>query len=86
MSEMGKAEDKPTMPVLLSTAEVAGALAVSRRTVVNWIDKDSIPFLKLPGGSRSSYRIPLDGLLNSLGGNYDLTEHITSYLEKSRAE
>jgi hypothetical protein len=49
-------------------------LRVSPRTVLNWIERDAIPYVALPqvGGSRRDYRIPLYGLLSSLSGNYDL--------------
>jgi excisionase family DNA binding protein len=61
---------------LLTTTEVAAVLRVSSRTVRNWIDNDSIPYVALPqsGGSRREFRIPLYGLLSSLSGNHDLAE------------
>jgi len=54
---------------LLTTGEVARMLRVSPRTVNNWIKQDRIPYLELPGGE---YRVPLAGLLSSLGGTFDL--------------
>lgn len=54
---------------LLSTEEVAELLHVSQRTVQNWTKQDKIPYLKLPGGE---LRIPLQGLLASISGTYDL--------------
>lgn len=54
---------------LLTTQEVAGLLRVSPRTVQNWIKRDQVPFLELPGGE---YRLPLAGLLESLKGTFDL--------------
>jgi excisionase family DNA binding protein len=54
---------------LLTTQEAAGLLRVSPRTVQNWIKRDQVPFLELPGGE---YRLPLAGLLESLRGSFDL--------------
>jgi excisionase family DNA binding protein len=61
---------------LLTTAEVAEMLRVSPRTVRNWIDNESIPYVALPqsGTGRRECRIPLYGLLSSLSGSYDLAE------------
>ncbi len=51
-------------------------LAVSSSTVRNWIKDETIPYIELPRKSgsrtRAQYRIPLQGLLNTLAGNYDL--------------
>jgi hypothetical protein len=46
---------------------------VNPRTVNNWIKQDRIPYLELPGGE---YRVPLAGLLSSLGGTFDLGKAI----------
>jgi excisionase family DNA binding protein len=54
---------------LLTTQEVADLLRVSSRTVQNWIKRDQVPYLELPGGE---YRLPLAGLLQSLRGSFDL--------------
>ena len=63
----------PTTPQLLTTGEAATLLQVSSRTILNWIGAETIPYVKLPSnGGRSEYRIPLQGLLSSLSGNYDL--------------
>jgi hypothetical protein len=57
-------------------------LAVSAETVRNWIEKDAIPYIGLPQtGSRREYRIPLQGLLSSLSGNYDLAADLRSLNE-----
>jgi excisionase family DNA binding protein len=63
---------------LLTTTEAAEFLRVDRRTVVNWIERGVVPYVELPGrsGGRHRYRIPLEGLLDSLGGNYDLTAEL----------
>ena len=63
---------------LLTTTEAAEFLRVNRRTVVNWIERGVVPYVELPGrsGGRHRYRIPLEGLLDSLGGNYDLTAEL----------
>lgn len=59
---------------LLSPEQAANLLGVNVRTIQAWIDKDAIPYVELPGTGRgSSYRIPLQGLLSSLGGTYGLS-------------
>lgn len=67
----------PTTPKLLTTSEAAELLKVSSRTILNWIRAETIPYLELPStGERSEYRIPLQGLLSSLSGNYDLASEL----------
>ncbi len=62
-----------TLPRLISIDEAAALLAVSDTTVRNWIKAEAIPYLELPPtGKRRRYRIPLQGLLNTLTGTYDL--------------
>ena len=60
-------------PKLLTTKQAAELLNVSTRTVLNWIDTDKVPYLRLPGGD---YRIPLTGLLASLSGTYQLDDEL----------
>lgn len=62
-----------SQPQLLSTKQAADLLNVSKRTVLNWIESEKIPYIKLPGGD---YRVPLAGLLASLSGTYRLDEEI----------
>jgi excisionase family DNA binding protein len=64
----------PTAHVaLLTVSEAADLLRVSDGTIRNWITAGSIPYIQLPPvGQRRQYRIPLQGLLGSLEGNYDL--------------
>jgi excisionase family DNA binding protein len=62
-----------SQPKLLSTKQAAELLNVSKRTILNWIENDRVPYVKLPGGD---YRIPLTGLLASLSGTYHLDEEI----------
>jgi excisionase family DNA binding protein len=58
---------------LLTVSEAAELLRVSDGTIRNWITAGSIPYIQLPPvGQRKQYRIPLQGLLGSLEGNYDL--------------
>ena len=58
---------------LLTVSEAAQMLRVSDGTIRNWIAAGSIPYIQLPPvGRRKQYRIPLQGLLGSLEGNYDL--------------
>ena len=72
-----KEESSPLadMPLLLTTKDTAKMLSVSSQTVLNWIEREEIPFVQLPGGGgrkRREFRIPLRGLLESLSGNYNL--------------
>ena len=76
------------MDELLTTRQAAELLHVSPRTVTNWIRADRVPYVRLPGGE---YRLPLDGLLNSLTGTYDMRPELQGVLElhrgtKARAE
>jgi excisionase family DNA binding protein len=58
---------------LLTVSEAAELLRVSVGTIRNWIGAGSIPYVQLPPvGQRKQYRIPFQGLLGSLEGNYDL--------------
>lgn len=60
-------------PTLITPDDAAALLSVSTSTIRSWIDKGSIPYVQLPGSSRRArYRIPLEPLLRSLSGNYDL--------------
>jgi excisionase family DNA binding protein len=73
-----------TLPRLISVEETAELLAVSDSTVRNWIKDETIPFVELPPtGRRRRYRIPLQGLLNTLSGNYDLAGELESLSEMS---
>jgi excisionase family DNA binding protein len=82
MSPVDIPKTKP-LPQLLKVTEVARLLAVKPRTVQNWIDHDRIPYLRLPGGD---YRIPLQGLLSSLEGTYDLAAALKEQNEAALAE
>jgi excisionase family DNA binding protein len=66
---------------LVSTSEAAEILRVSPRTVINWIKKDLIPYVELPGGE---YRIPLNALLRSLPGTFDLSAELEAVDEEAR--
>jgi excisionase family DNA binding protein len=66
---------------LLSTREAAELLNVSPRTVTNWIRADKVPYVRLPGGE---YRLPLDGLLDSLTGTHDMRPELQGALELGR--
>jgi len=62
---------------LLTAGEAADLLNVSVRTIHTWIEKDAIQYVELPRtGPKRSYRIPLQGLLSSLSGSYDLTQDL----------
>jgi excisionase family DNA binding protein len=69
-----------SQPKLLSATQAADLLNVSRRTILNWIEADKVPYVKLPGGD---YRIPLSGLLASLSGTYRLDEEIRALDERN---
>jgi excisionase family DNA binding protein len=71
-----------SQPKLLSTKQAAELLNVSKRTILNWIENDRIPYVKLPSGD---YRIPLAGLLSSLPGTYQLDEKIRTLDERYAA-
>jgi excisionase family DNA binding protein len=81
-----------TLPRLISVEEAAALLAVTDTTVRNWIKGEAIPYIELPStGTRKRYRIPLQGLLNTLAGNYDLAsdlDHLAAVLggEKTGGE
>jgi excisionase family DNA binding protein len=60
----------------LTVAAAAELLNVSHRTVLNWIKREAIPYVELPGGGKASYRIPMHALLATLRGNYDLAQAI----------
>ena len=68
-----------SQPKLLTTKQAAELLNVSRRTVLNWIETEKVPYLKLPGGD---YRVPLAGLLASLSGTYRLDDEIRALDER----
>ncbi len=70
---MGRLTRSPAVPQLLKVSEVAEMLSVDRRTVVNWIEQERVPYLRLPGGA---YRLPMQGLLSSLSGTYDLAAEL----------
>jgi excisionase family DNA binding protein len=58
---------------LLTVAEAAALLRVSDATIRNWIAAERVPYIQLPRPGRGDqYRIPLQGLLGSLEGNFDL--------------
>jgi excisionase family DNA binding protein len=64
---------RPPYVDLLTVAEAAAMLRVSHATILTWIAGDGIPYIELPSvGQRKQYRIPLQGLLASLDGKYDL--------------
>lgn len=71
-----------SQPKLLSTKQAAELLNVSKRTILNWIENERIPYVRLPGGD---YRIPLAGLLASLSGTYQLGEEIRALDERYAA-
>jgi excisionase family DNA binding protein len=71
-----------SQPKLLSTKQAAELLNVSKRTILNWIESEKIPYVKLPGGD---YRVPLTGLLASLSGTYRLDEEIRALDERYAA-
>ena len=81
------ADSPPSANVdLLTVSEAAEMLRVSDGTIRNWIAADSIPYIQLPPvGPRKQYRIPLQGLLSSLDGNYDLRSALQEQNAKARS-
>lgn len=74
---------------LITAAEAAELLHVHVRTIHAWIGEGTIPYVELPRSSaksKSSYRIPLQGLLNSLSGNYDLAAEVEALLSPDDPE
>jgi excisionase family DNA binding protein len=66
---------------MLTVRAAADMLNVTPRTVLGWIERDAIPFIRLPGsGDKTSYRIPLHGLVESLSGTYDLAAEVEKLL------
>lgn len=71
---------------LLTVSEAAEMLRVSVGTIRNWIAAGSVPYIQLPPvGQRKQYRIPLQGLLGSLEGNYDLRGELQQQNARMRA-
>jgi excisionase family DNA binding protein len=61
---------------LLTTSEAAALLNVSKRTIINWIQRDLVPYVRLPGGE---YRLPLGALLGSISGTFDLAAELQAF-------
>lgn len=69
---------------LITVQEAATLLRVSTSTVNNWIRDGLVPYIELPsGGSKPSHRLPLNALLQSLSGNYDLQPHVEAVEQKT---
>lgn len=87
-TDKAQGEGQPSVgdiPLLLTTADTAKMLSVSSQTVLNWIEREEIPFVQLPGGGgrkRREFRIPLRGLLESLSGNYNLGRDLDATLRE----
>lgn len=73
-------------PQLIKVADAAALLHVSTSTIHNWIKNDAIPYIELPKteGHRTEYRIPLQGLIASLSGNYDLATDLTALVNSAQ--
>ncbi len=72
---------------LIKAQEAADLQNVDVRTVHGWIEQDRIPYIELPGpGKRPTYRIPLQGLLSSLSGTYDLAADVEALYQDAPAE
>jgi len=71
---------------LIKAQDAARLLNVDVRTIHAWIKNDRIPYVELPrSGRRRSYRIPLQGLLNSLSGTYDLAQEVEDLYKDTRS-
>jgi len=66
-------------PQLLTVCDAAALLNVDEQTIRRWIDAESIPYTKLPGGC---YRFPQGALLSSLRRNYDLVAELRELDER----
>ena len=73
-------------PQLIKPQEAADLLNVDIATVRRWIAKDAIPYVKLPGNGKPSYRIPLQGLINSMTANFDLAGIVEELYRDEAAE
>jgi hypothetical protein len=76
-----------TQPRLITVTQAANLLAVSDETVRKWITRGTIPYLVLPhdpDSKRNEYRIPLQGLLTCLSGNYDLGRDLDAIHEAAQ--
>lgn len=80
-------DTRPLVPDLLTVPEAGRILRVSDATIRNWIGAGSIPYVELPstGPARKQYRIPLQGLLNSLEGTYNLKDALIEQNARMRA-
>ncbi|HTU39969.1 MAG TPA: hypothetical protein VMF35_18375 [Acidimicrobiales bacterium] len=60
---------------LLTTAEAAHLLGLEDRSLIlDWISRDCVPYVKLPGDARRAwYRVPRLALLSMLGGDNTLS-------------
>lgn len=68
---------------LVTVQEAADLLRVDSSTINSWINKGLVPYIELPSaGDRKSYRLPLNALLQSLSGNFDLQPHVATVDKK----
>ena len=69
---------------LITVQEAADLLRVSSSTVNNWIREGLVPYIELPNsGSKPSHRLPLNALLQSLSGNFDLQPYVEAAEQKT---
>jgi excisionase family DNA binding protein len=70
----------------MTVPQAAELLNVAPRTVHNWIKKGTVPYVELPGGDdgRRQYRIPIQALLDTLSGNYDVRAHLAEQTARAR--
>jgi excisionase family DNA binding protein len=68
---------------LITVQEAAELLRVDPTTVTNWIKHGLVPYIELPSNERKTYRLPLNALIQSLAGNYDLQPHVATAEEKT---
>lgn len=72
-------------PRLITTREAADLVRVNPRTILNWIQREAIPYVALPAtGGRKEYRIPLGAFLSSLSGTYDMAEEVRQLDERAK--
>jgi hypothetical protein len=74
-------------PYLLTTGQVARLLRVHPRTVLSWVEKDTVPYIELPNMQRRELRFAANRLAQVLGShNYDVVEMVASFCEQEFRE
>ncbi len=59
---------------LISIEDAARLLSVPAETIKTWIDDGTVPYIRTGTGPREQHLIPLQGMLNVLGGIQDVAD------------